>query len=74
MNENVNKFYENLSINNENSELDMKKIDSGRKNEKRKGHKLATQCVINKDKSYASSENFGGSEDMKDKIDGPKNT
>ena len=61
----VDKFYKNLSINKNNSELDMKKIDSGRKNEERKGHKLATQCVFNKDKSYASSENFGGIEDMK---------
>ena len=74
MNENVNDFYENLSINKNKSELDMGKILSGRKNEERKGHKLATRCVINNDKSYASSENFGGIEDMKDKIDGPKNT
>ena len=74
MNDNVENFYENLNITQTNSELDMNKIDIERNNEKRKGHKLATKCVINKDKSYASSENFGGSENMKDIIDGPKNT
>lgn len=80
MNENVNEFYKSLSINKDKSELDMKKIESGRDNEKRKGHKLATECVINNDTSYASSKNLGGSEEMKniiyikDEIDGPKNT
>lgn len=74
MNGNVDGFYDSLNINNSNSELDMKKIDSERDNEKRKGHKLATECVINNDKSYASSKDFGGNIDMKDKIDGPKNT
>ncbi len=70
----ANDFYNSLGINKYNSELDMGKILSGRNNEKRKGHKLATECVINKDTSYASSENFGGSENMNDKIDGPINT